>query len=131
MLDREALVESYRGQLQVVLESKVEEFQMFGYDRVTDDDIWKFLKVKKWKKIDSDVRLYELVNDVLTVTANEYMTYLTVEAKRHFGHLMSTKINNRLQLVCSSFCSIMICIDKEEIIMSKIIYKGGSEEENK
>ncbi|MBJ6950090.1 hypothetical protein JG666_22760, partial [Vibrio cholerae] len=40
MLDREALVESYRGQLQVVLESKVEEFQMFGYDRVTDDDIW-------------------------------------------------------------------------------------------
>ena len=36
--------------------------------------------MKKWKKIDSDVRLYELVNDVLTVTANEYMTYLTVEA---------------------------------------------------
>ncbi|KMN45347.1 post-transcriptional regulator [Bacillus paramycoides] len=80
MLEKEDLVESYRGQLQVVLESKVEEFQMFGYDRVTDNDIWKFLKVKKWKKIDSDVRLYELVNDVLRVTANEYMTYLTVEA---------------------------------------------------
>ncbi|HDR4421285.1 TPA: post-transcriptional regulator [Bacillus cereus] len=80
MLDKEALVESYRGQLQVVLESKVEEFHMFGYDRVTDDDIWKFLKVKKWKKVDSDVRLYELVNDVLRVSANEYMTYLTVEA---------------------------------------------------
>ncbi len=103
---------------------------MFGYDRVTDDDIWKFLKVKKWKKIDSDVRLYELVNDVLTVTANEYMTYfkLLKHIKPRFGHLMNMKINNRLQLVCSSFCSIMIGIDNEEIIMSKIIYKGGSEE---
>ncbi|MBC6974612.1 MULTISPECIES: post-transcriptional regulator [unclassified Bacillus (in: firmicutes)] len=80
MIEKEDLVEAYRGQLQVVLESKVEEFQMIGYDRVTTEDIWKCLKSKKWKKVDSDVRLYELVNDVLTLTTNEYMTYLTVEA---------------------------------------------------
>ncbi|HEK9101369.1 histidine kinase [Bacillus pfraonensis] len=80
MTEKEDLVEAYRGQLQVVLESKVEEFQMIGYDRVTTEEIWKCLKSKKWKKVDSDVRLYELVNDVLTLTANEYMTYLTVEA---------------------------------------------------
>ncbi|PFK45707.1 histidine kinase [Bacillus cereus] len=80
MIEKEDLVEAYRGQLQVVLESKVEEFQMIGYDRVTTEDVWKCLKSKKWKKIDSDVRLYELVNDVLTLSANEYMTYLTVEA---------------------------------------------------
>lgn len=80
MIEKEDLVEAYRGQLQVVLESKVEEFQMIGYDRVTTEDVWKCLKSKKWKKIDSDVRLYELVNDVLTLSVNEYMTYLTVEA---------------------------------------------------
>ncbi|MFJ8529752.1 post-transcriptional regulator [Bacillus sp. NPDC094106] len=80
MVEKEELVEAYRGQLQVVLQSKVEEFQMLGYDRVTIDDIWKCLKNKKWKKIDSNVRLHELVNDVLTLTTNEYMTYLTVEA---------------------------------------------------
>ncbi|SDY54316.1 post-transcriptional regulator [Bacillus sp. 166amftsu] len=80
MNEKEDLVEAYRGQLQVVLESKLEEFQMIGYDRVTTEDIWKCLKSKKWKKLDSEVRLYELVNDVLTLTANEYMTYLTVEA---------------------------------------------------
>ncbi|WP_459499304.1 post-transcriptional regulator [Bacillus sp. C1] len=80
MTEKEDLVEVYRGQLQVVLESKVEEFQLIGYDRVTTDDIWKCLKSKKWKKIDSEVKLYELVNDVLTLTGNEYMTYLTVEA---------------------------------------------------
>ncbi|PDY49253.1 post-transcriptional regulator [Bacillus pseudomycoides] len=80
MIEKEDLVEAYRGQLQVVLESKVEEFQMFGYDRVTVNDIWKCLKSKKWKKVDSEVRLHGLVNDVLTLTANEYMTYLTVEA---------------------------------------------------
>ncbi|WP_243524607.1 post-transcriptional regulator [Bacillus pseudomycoides] len=80
MVEKEGLVEAYRGQLQIVLESKVEEFQMIGYDRVTTEDIWKCLKSKKWKKVDSEVRLHELVNDVLTLTANEYMTYLTVEA---------------------------------------------------
>ncbi|WIY60421.1 post-transcriptional regulator [Bacillus arachidis] len=80
MIEKEDLVEAYRGQLQVVLESKLEEFQMIGYDKVTTEDIWKCLKSKKWKKLDSEVRLYELVNDVLTLTANEYMTYLTVEA---------------------------------------------------
>lgn len=50
MIGKEDLVEAYRGQLQVVLESKVEEFQMFGYDRVTVNDIWKCLKVKSGKK---------------------------------------------------------------------------------
>lgn len=80
MVGKDELVEAYREQLQIVLESKIEEFQMIGYDQVTIEDIWKYLKAKKWKRINADIRLYELVNDVLTVTANEYMTYLTVEA---------------------------------------------------
>ncbi|EMA6341787.1 post-transcriptional regulator [Bacillus cytotoxicus] len=79
-MEKEDIIEAYRGQLQVVLQSKIEEFQMIGYDQVTIEDIWKYLKLKKWKKVDSNVRLYELVNDILKLTANEYMTYLTVEA---------------------------------------------------
>ena len=80
MVGKEGLIEAYREQLSIVLESKVEEFQMLGYDRVTKEDVWKCLKTRKWKKVDSDVRLYELVNDVLTLTANEYMTFLTMKA---------------------------------------------------
>lgn len=80
VVEKEDLIEAYREQLQVVLESKVEEFQLFGYDRVTIEDVWTCLKNRKWKKAGNDVRLYELVNDVLTLTINEYMTYLTVEA---------------------------------------------------
>ncbi|PHA00845.1 histidine kinase [Bacillus pseudomycoides] len=80
MAGKEELIEAYREQLRIVLESKVEEFQMLGYDRVTTEDVWKCLKTRKWKKVDSDVRLHELVNDVLTLTANEYMTFLTMKA---------------------------------------------------
>lgn len=80
MAEKEALVEAYREQLQIVLDSKVEEFQMLGYDRVTLEDVWKCLKDKKWKKVGPNVRLYELVNDVLTLTASDYMTYLTLKA---------------------------------------------------
>jgi hypothetical protein len=80
VVGKEGLIEAYREQLSIVLESKVEEFQMLGYDRVTKEDVWKCLKTRKWKKVDSDVRLYELVNDVLTLTANDYMTFLTMKA---------------------------------------------------
>ncbi|CAG9612635.1 Post-transcriptional regulator ComN [Bacillus rhizoplanae] len=80
MVGKEELIEAYREQLRIVLESKVEEFQMLGYDRVTAEDVWKCLKTRKWKKVDRDVRLHELVNDVLTLTANDYMTFLTMKA---------------------------------------------------
>ncbi|MCP1125312.1 histidine kinase [Bacillus sp. AFS018417] len=80
MVGKEELIEAYREQLKIVLESKVEEFQMLGYERVTTEDVWKCLKTRKWKKVASDVRLYELVNDVLTLTANDYMTFLTMKA---------------------------------------------------
>ena len=80
MGEKEGLIEVYREQLQIVLDSKVEEFHMLGYERVTLEDVWKCLKDKKWKKVGPDVRLYELVNDVLTLTASDYMTYLTLKA---------------------------------------------------
>ncbi|WP_242224368.1 post-transcriptional regulator [Bacillus cereus group sp. BfR-BA-01380] len=80
MAEKEGLIEVYREQLQIVLDSKVEEFQMLGYDRVTLEDVWKCLKDRKWKRVGANVRLHELVNDVLTLTANDYMTYLTMKA---------------------------------------------------
>jgi hypothetical protein len=80
MVVKEHPAETYREQLQVVLESKVDEFRLLGYDRVTAQDVWDCLKMKKWKRVGDEVKIYQLVNDVLTLSASDYMTYLTMEA---------------------------------------------------
>ncbi|WP_028402908.1 post-transcriptional regulator [Ectobacillus panaciterrae] len=80
MVVKEHPVDAYREQLQVVLESKVDEFRLLGYDRVTVQEIWECLRSKKWKRPSDETRIYQLVNDVLTLSTSDYMTYLTMEA---------------------------------------------------
>jgi len=74
-------LESYREQLLPAVESKLSEFALLGYDKVKESDFWKYLVTKKWKKLkEEDIQLHKLVNDILTVKVNEYMTFATVEA---------------------------------------------------
>lgn len=72
--------EAYKQELQPVLKSKVDELILLGYQKVTTEELWNFLIAKKWKRIGNDVRLHRLVNDVLAVKAQAFMSYQTVEA---------------------------------------------------
>ncbi|MFP3124801.1 post-transcriptional regulator [Ectobacillus funiculus] len=80
MTDKEVGIDAYRQELNVVLQSKLEEFHMLGYDRVTEQEIWTCLKNKKWKKLTEEIKIHQLVNDVLTLSTSDYMTYLTMQA---------------------------------------------------
>lgn len=68
--------------LEPALLSKVEEFQLFGYEETTLERLWLYLTKKKWKKPEVDVKVYELVSDILSAKAGEYMTFETVQAYR-------------------------------------------------
>ncbi len=59
--------------------SKCEEFRLLGYEDVTSDHLWVFLKKKKWKKLKEAPALHQLVNDILSVKVGDYMNYATVE----------------------------------------------------
>lgn len=72
-------VEFYKKQVQPALESKLEEFRMLGYDRVSLQEVWDCLQRKKWKKKE-DKLLHEVVADILSLQVNDYMSYLTIEA---------------------------------------------------
>ncbi|MBM7597836.1 hypothetical protein JOC34_000193 [Virgibacillus halotolerans] len=61
------------------LESKVYEFHQMGYTRATSEDIWKCLTKKVWKG-NPDKRIHEVVQDILHLGSNIYLSYLTVEA---------------------------------------------------
>ncbi|MFJ7826898.1 post-transcriptional regulator [Psychrobacillus sp. NPDC096623] len=65
------------------LESKKNEFVVYQYDTVTEKDIWKFCVTKKWKKKDIlSLPLYQIINDILTISPAEYMTFEQIENQR-------------------------------------------------
>lgn len=62
------------------LESKKSEFEVYQYATVTEKDIWKYCVSKKWRKKDiASLPLYQIVNDVLSISPAEYMTYEQID----------------------------------------------------
>ncbi|WP_342511146.1 post-transcriptional regulator [Sporosarcina sp. FSL K6-1522] len=65
------------------IESKRNEFQLYGYSTVTEEDIWAYCVKKKWRKKDiASMRVHEIVNGILQVLPAEYMTYSQIEEQR-------------------------------------------------
>jgi len=70
----------FRKEVHPALISKMEEFSLLGYGTISQDSLWEFLRKKKWRKPKEDVKVYEIVSDILSVNVGEYMNYATVEA---------------------------------------------------
>lgn len=74
------IYDQFRSQVKPVLNSKIEEFHILGYDTIKEDDLWVFLTKKKWKKPSEEIRISELVQEILNVKVADYMNYATIEA---------------------------------------------------
>ncbi|MED3725452.1 post-transcriptional regulator [Priestia filamentosa] len=76
----QAVSRTSRRLVEPAMRSKMEEFRLFGYEEVTEEIVWQFLQQKKWKnrKIE-ELKLYELVNDILAVKISEVMNFMTIE----------------------------------------------------
>lgn len=74
----------WRNTLEPVIQSKIEEFHLLGYDRISDDELWECMLNKVWKKKQKvkDKMLHQLVEDVLGLSINDYMNYLAMEARK-------------------------------------------------
>ncbi|TMN23757.1 hypothetical protein FH966_14475 [Lentibacillus cibarius] len=72
-------VHEWKEEVFPALESKASEFRLMGYDKVTAEDIWNCLNEKVWKNNPSK-RLFEIVQDILRLSSNVYMSYLTINA---------------------------------------------------
>ena len=83
------------------IESKRNEFHFYGYTTVTATDIWKYCVQKKWRKRDiPEMRIHELLNDVMELTPAEYMTYTQIEEQRG-SDWFSDLNSDELQLLLS------------------------------
>lgn len=76
-------------QLLPALESKKDELTFYGYSEITEEDLLDYLVVKKWRKKDiSLMRSYEMISDVLAITAAQFMTHTQTEAQRNSEDLL-------------------------------------------
>ncbi len=72
--------EEVRKDVQHAILSKVEEFQIYGFDQAEEDEVWQCLLKKKWKKDVEPKATRELVNDILGLSISDYMSFITINA---------------------------------------------------
>ncbi|MBM7691890.1 hypothetical protein JOC77_001300 [Peribacillus deserti] len=70
----------FKEKVQPALQCKLDEFSLLGYGDVKEDELWLFLTNKKWKRPKEEVFLFEVVEDILSLTVSEYMNFTTIEA---------------------------------------------------
>jgi len=62
------------------LETKIIEFQKDGFSSVNVLDIWNYCVDTKWK-IRSDLRIYQIVDDILNVKISDLEEYIKNEKR--------------------------------------------------
>lgn len=71
--------EKFRDDLRTVLQNKIEEFKLLGYESITEDELWKYLITKKWRKPkEEEIQIHKVVNDILSLKVSDYINYTQV-----------------------------------------------------
>lgn len=73
----------FRIQVEPALVSKLEEFRLLGYNEVSESELWGFLTRKKWKKVKEDIKLYEIIDDILSVKVSDFISFATIETYKN------------------------------------------------
>jgi hypothetical protein len=71
--------DEFKDHVKPAIVSKLEEFILLGYEDVSEEKLWAFLKNKKWKKTPV-LSVHEVVRDVLALKIGDFMNYATVES---------------------------------------------------
>ncbi|WP_082295020.1 post-transcriptional regulator [Sporosarcina ureilytica] len=65
------------------LESKRNEFVLYGYTTVTKEDIWVYCLRKVWRnKNVEELPVHKIANDILQISPAAFMTFTQIEAQR-------------------------------------------------
>ena len=98
--------ESLYRKVQIVLQSKLEEFQLYEYDAITIEQLWMYCVEKKWRKqVIEELPLHVVVSAVFSVTPSEILNYAQVKglqsingiidlSREELEELLGTKNNN-------------------------------------
>lgn len=63
--------------------SKKNEFHLYGYMTITEEDIWIYCVRKMWRNKDvNSMRVYEIADDILKISPAAFMTFTQIEEQR-------------------------------------------------
>ena len=72
--------ESLYRNVQIVLQSKMEEFRFHQYNAITVEQLWMYCIEKKWRKqVTEDLPLHVIVSTIFSVTPSEILNYAQVK----------------------------------------------------
>ncbi|MDK8181171.1 post-transcriptional regulator [Paenibacillus sp. UMB4589-SE434] len=66
--------------VELLCQSKAEEFHLIGYEHVTAAEVWECVS-EKYKK-SGEPAVHEVVNDILSLKVTKFMNYMTMSAYR-------------------------------------------------
>lgn len=69
----------FRTQVKPAMVSKLEEFRLLGYDSVSEKELWEYLTKKKWRKVTDEKKLYEIIQDILSIKVSDFISFATIE----------------------------------------------------
>ncbi|WP_270179418.1 post-transcriptional regulator [Alkalihalobacillus sp. CinArs1] len=88
-------MEEWKNEVYPALESKRDEFHLLGYDRATIDEIWSCLLARLERNNDNEeIKVHQLVNDIMRLSPNEYMNWLTIHAYKGTGWIGEEEAHN-------------------------------------
>ena len=80
-------------QVQLVLQSKLDDFKMQRYTEITMEEMWNYCMKKKWKKRQiEDIPIYEIVATIYSLTPSE------IVSQAHINELYKTDLNLGINL---------------------------------
>ena len=88
--------------LQIVLQSKIDEFRFLNYDTITRENLWTYCVDKKWRKKNvEELSLHEMVSTIFAVNPSEVIAHLnrkSVEASRNLVGISEDELEMLLGL---------------------------------
>lgn len=81
--------------------SKKNEFHLYGYASVTEEEIWTYCLRKVWRNQDvQSLRIHQLANGILSILPAAFMTYTQIEEQRNVDWFSDLN-NDELQILLS------------------------------
>lgn len=92
--------EALYNKVDIILQSKLEEFQYYEYDAITMEQLWMYCVEKKWrKKAIEELRLHEIASTIFSITPSELLNYVQVKSLQSNEGLVEINIEELEQLL--------------------------------
>lgn len=92
--------EALYHKVDIILQSKLEEFHLYEYDAITMEQLWVYCVEKKWrKKVIEELPLYEIASTIFSITPSELLNYVQVKSFKYHDGLVEINMEELEELL--------------------------------